>query len=80
MSEYEARTTANQEHATHALGDSFKSLLAGAVGGTLEVCTDHPIDLIKVRVARAADKKSKKTVNEEGIGGLYRGASIRTIT
>ena len=93
MSEYEAQTAANQEHANHLtagpplLGDSFKSLLAGAVGGTMEVCTDHPIDLIKVRL-QTADKKSKKSlfsmvsniVRHEGIGGLYRGASIRIIT
>ena len=95
MSEYEAQAASNQEHANHLpsdaarplLGDSFKSLLAGAVGGTLEVCTDHPIDLIKVRLQTAA-KKSKKSVvsmvsnivRDEGVGGLYRGASIRIIT
>ena len=88
MSEFEAQAASNQEH-DHVpyLGDSLRSLLAGAVGGTLEVCTDHPIDLIKVRLQTAV-KKSKKSlltmvsniVRDEGVVGLYRGASIRIIT
>lgn len=81
-------------HHDHHDDTSFKSLLAGAVGGTLEVLTDHPIDLVKVRLQTATvgslitgAKQPKHffamlghVVKNEGITGLWQGASIRVVS
>jgi len=77
----------------HHEDGSLKSLLAGGVGGTFEVLTDHPIDLVKVRMQTATTltisgtssvKPSKHflpilshVVRQEGFTGLFQGASVR---
>jgi len=69
--------------ATKATFSSFRSLIAGGVGGVCAVIVGHPFDLVKVRL-QTAEKGMytgtfdvvKKTITREGpIRGLYAGVS-----
>eukprot|EP00054_Salpingoeca_dolichothecata_P001578 m.19833 g.19833 ORF g.19833 m.19833 type:complete len:294 (+) comp12330_c0_seq1:60-941(+) len=58
-------------------------LLGGTVGGVLQAITGHPLDTIKVRLQSQGSQKNysgamdcfKKTLQHEGIRGLFKGLS-----
>ncbi|KAL0583664.1 hypothetical protein ABG067_006477, partial [Albugo candida] len=66
---------------------SFESLAFGSIAGGMAAFITNPLDIVTVRLMTQGDQKSysgfwncvRKTVHQEGIRGLWKGALCRTI-